>query len=178
MAKAFEAGCPQAAHVGWLDVPDIERPDIAEAQARKEDDAAQALGLKVWRVTVRGASDLDGAFTALERHPVQALVVPNTSLLNPLADRIASLAVKHRLPSVGSPIFARAGGLLAEGPDGADLYRRAAGYVDRILKGAAPGSLPMEGPAKFEMIVNLKSARALGLTIPPSLLARADQVIE
>jgi putative ABC transport system substrate-binding protein len=176
--KLLRQVVPKATNVGWLDVPDIERPEIAEAQAQKEDDAAQALGLKVRRVPVRGASDLDGAFTALERHPVHAVIVPNTSLLNPLADRIASLAIKHRLPSVGSPIFARAGGLLAEGPDGTDMYRRAAGYVDRILKGAAPGNLPMEGPTKFEMIVNLKPARALGLTIPPSLLARADQVME
>jgi len=88
------------------------------------------------------------------------------------------LAEKHRLPSFGSPIFARAGGLIAYGPDGADMYRRAAGYVDRILRGMQPASIPMEGPTKFEMIVNLKTAKALGLTISRELLARADQVIE
>ena len=127
---------------------------------------------------MRGARDLAQAFTTLEQQGVQAVIVPNTSLLNPLGSEIAGLAIKHRLPSVGSPLFARAGGLLAYGPDSADMYRRAAGYVDRILKGAQPASLPMEGPAKFEMIVNLKTAKALGLMISPELRARAHQVIE
>ena len=104
--------------------------------------------------------------------------MPNTSLLNPLGAQIASLAVKHRLPTIGSPTFARAGGLMAYGPDGADMYRRAASYVDRVLKGAQPATLPMEGPSKFEMIVNLKTAKALGLTISSELLGRADQIIE
>ena len=106
------------------------------------------------------------------------IIVPNTSLLNPLGGQIATLAVEHRLPSIGSPIFARAGGLVAYGPDGADMYRRAASYIDRILKGVQPANLPMEGPTKFELLVNLKTAKALGLTIPLSLLARADQLIE
>jgi putative ABC transport system substrate-binding protein len=104
--------------------------------------------------------------------------VPNTSLLNPLGAQIAELAAKYQLPTIGSSLFARAGGLLAYGPDGADMYRRAAGYVDMILKGARPADLPMEGPPKFELIRNLKTAQALGLTIPPSILARADQRIE
>jgi putative ABC transport system substrate-binding protein len=129
-------------------------------------------------VTVREPGDLVPAFATLEQQGVHAVIVPNTSLLNSLGSQIASLADRHRLPSVGSPIFARAGGLMAYGPDGADMYRRAAGYVARILRGAQPAGLPMEGPTKFEMIVNLKTATAFGLTIPPSLLARADQVIE
>ena len=165
-------------HVGWLDVPGIERPEVAEVWRQKEDDAARALGLTIRRVTVRGPNDLAQAFAALEQQGVHAVVVPNTSLLNPLGARIASLAVQHRLPSVGSPIYARAGGLLAHGPDGADMYRRAAGYVDRILKGASPAELAMEGPAKFETIVNLKTAKALGLTISSELRAQADQIIE
>jgi len=169
---------PRASRVGWLDVPGIERPEVAEVSRQNEDDAARSLRLTIRRVTVREPNDLVQAFTTLEQQGVQAVIVPNTSLLNPLGAQIASLAVKHRLPSFGSPVFARAGGLLAYGPDGADMYRRAAGYVDKILKGAQPADLPMEGPAKFEMIVNLKTAKALGLTISSELLARADQIIE
>jgi ABC-type uncharacterized transport system substrate-binding protein len=169
---------PQASRVGWLDVPGIEQPEVAEVWRRKEDGAARSLGLEVYRVVVLGPNDLPRAFADLGRQGVHAVVVPNTSLLNPLGGQIASLAVKHRLPTIGSPVFARAGGLLAYGPDGADMYRRAAGYVDTILKGSAAGDLPMEGPTKFEMLVNLKAARALGVTIPQSLLQRADQVIE
>jgi putative tryptophan/tyrosine transport system substrate-binding protein len=169
---------PRASHVGWLDVPGIERPEVADLWRQKEDDAARSLGLTIRRVTVRGPNDLTQAFTLLEQQGVHALVVPNTSLLNPLAAQIARLAVTHHLPSAGSPTFARAGGLLAYGPDGADMYRRAAGYVDRILKGARPADLPMEGPARFEMIVNVKTARVLGLAISSELLAQADQIIE
>jgi ABC-type uncharacterized transport system substrate-binding protein len=169
---------PSASQLGWLDVPGIERPEAAEVSRRREDDAARSLGLTVRRVIVREPNDLVQAFTALEQQRVRAVIVPNTSLLNPLGAQIASLAIKQRLPAFGSPTFARAGGLLAYGPDGPAMYRRAASYVDRILKGAEPADLPMEGPAKFELIVNLKTAKALGLTIPPSLLARADQVIE
>jgi putative ABC transport system substrate-binding protein len=169
---------PRASSVGWLEVPGIEQPEVAEVWRQKEDAAARSLGLAVHRVIVRGPNDLTQAFDDLGRQGVHAVVVPNTSLLNPLGGQIASLAVKHQLPSIGSPVFARAGGLLAYGPDGADMYRRAAGYVDRILKGATPADLPMEGPTKFEMIVNVKTAGALGLTIPPELIARAGQIIE
>jgi ABC-type uncharacterized transport system substrate-binding protein len=169
---------PTASRLGWLDVPGIEPPEVAEASRRQEDAAALSRGLSIDRVLVREPHDLTQAFDHLRRQGVHGVAVPNTSLLNPLGAQIASLAVKHRLLTIGSPVFARAGGLLAYGPDGADMYRRAAGYVDRILKGSAPGDLPMEGPTKFEMIVNLKAARALGLTIPPPLLLRADQVIE
>ena len=169
---------PTASRLGWLDVPGIEQPEVAEASRRQEDAAALPRGLSIDRVLVRGPNDLPQAFDDFGRHGVHAVVVPNTSLLNPLGGQIASLAVKHRLPTIGSPVFARAGGLLAYGPDGADMYRRAADYVDRILKGSAPGDLPMDGPTKFELVINLKTARALGLTIPPSLLQRADRVIE
>ena len=169
---------PRASRIGWLEVPGIEQPEVADVWKRKEDGAARSRGLEVYRVIVRGPNDLPQTFEDLRRQGVHAVIVPNTSLLNPLGGQIASLAVKHQLPTIGSPVFARAGGLLAYGADGADMYRRAADYVDRVLKGAAPASLPMEGPTKFEMIVNLKAARAVGLTIPPELVARADQIIE
>jgi putative ABC transport system substrate-binding protein len=169
---------PTASRLGWLDVPGIEQPEVAEASRRQEDGAALSRGLSIDRVLVRGPDDLTQAFEVLAQRGAHAVVVPNTSLLNPLSAQIANLAVKHRLPAIGSPIFGRAGGLLAYGPDGADMYRRAAGLIDKILKGASPGNLPMEGPAKFELIVNMKTARSIGLTIPQSLLLRADQVIE
>ena len=169
---------PRASRIGWLEVPGIEQVEVAEVWRRKEDGAARSLGLAIHRVIVGGPNDLAQAFDDLRRQGVHAVIVPNTSLLNPRGGQIASLAAKHQLPTIGAPVFARAGGLLAYGPDVPDMYRRAAGYVDKILKGAAPANLPMEGPTKFEMIVNLKAARALGLAIPPDLLARADQIIE
>jgi putative tryptophan/tyrosine transport system substrate-binding protein len=169
---------PKASRLGLLDVPGIEQTETAIAVAAKEDSAARALGLDLQRVTVREPNDLKEAFAVLAQRPVHAVVVPNTSLLNPLGGQIADLASKHRFPTIGSPVFARAGGLLAYGPDGADMYRRAAGYVDMILKGARPADLPMEGPPKFELMVNLKTAQTLGVTIPASILARADQKIE
>ena len=169
---------PTASVLAWLDVPGIERPEVAAALRRKEDGAALSQGLSIDRVLVSGPNDLPRAFELLAQRGAHAVVVSNTSLLNPLGAQIASLAVKHRLPAIGSPIFGRAGGLLAYGPEGADMYRRAAGYVDKILKGSKPADLPMEGPAKFELIVNMKTAQAIGLTIPPGLLARADQIIE
>jgi putative tryptophan/tyrosine transport system substrate-binding protein len=169
---------PQASRIGWLDVPGIEQTEAATAWRQKEDSAAQSLGLEIQRVTVRGANDLHQAFAVLAQRPVQAVVVPNTSLLNPLGAQIAELAFKHQLPTIGSSVFARAGGLLAYGPDSTDMYRRAAGYVDTIFKGARPADLPMEGPPKFELIVNSKTAQTLSLTIPSAILVRADQKID
>ena len=169
---------PATAVVGLLDVPGIEETHVADAARRDEDAAALSRGLTIHRALVRQADDLPQAFETLARRGAQAVVVPNSSLLNPLAGEIAGLALKHRLPSVGALLFARAGGLLGFGPDGADMYRRAAGYVDKILKGARAGDLPMEGPAKFELLVNLKTARAIGAAVSPGLLGRADGVIE
>jgi putative tryptophan/tyrosine transport system substrate-binding protein len=169
---------PKASRLGLLDVPGIEQTETAIAVAAKEDSAARSIGLDIHRVTVREPNDLHRAFAVLAQRAVDAVVVPNTSLLNPLGVQIAELAAKHQLPTIGSSSFARSGGLLAYGPDGADMYRRAAGYVDAILKGTRPADLPMEGPPKFELIVNLKTAQTLGLTIPASILARADQKIE
>jgi len=142
--------------------------------------AARALRLELQSVEVSRAGDFPRAFTMASDGRAQAMTVPP---INPVAfanrDTIVSLALKHRLPSVyGLRQFADRGGLMSYGPSLADAWRRAATYVDKILKGAKPGELAVQQPAKFELIINLKSAKALGLTIPPSLLARADQVIE
>jgi putative ABC transport system substrate-binding protein len=121
----------------------------------------------------------DRAFSEMTRARAGALTVLGSAMFVSERRRLVDLAAKNRLPAVYSHReFVDAGGLMFYGPDLADMYRRAATYVDRILKGAKPGDLPIEQPTKFELVVNLKTARALGLTIPPSLLALADQVIE
>jgi putative tryptophan/tyrosine transport system substrate-binding protein len=178
MVRNLKEIVPGASRLGILDVPDIEHPKVAQASQQKEDSAARSLGLDIHRATVRTADDLQQAFAVLVQQSVHAVVVPNSSLLNPLGTQIAELAIKHQLPTIGSSLYARAGGLAAYGPDGADMYRRAAGYVDSILKGARAADLSMEGPPKFELIVNLKTAQALGLTLPAAIVARADQKID
>jgi ABC-type uncharacterized transport system substrate-binding protein len=125
---------------------------------------------------VNGLAD---AFAAMARAKADALVVLEDPSFVAHAQKIADLALHHRLPTMlGNRLFVHAGGLMAYGLVYEDLWRRAGTYVDRILKGANPAEMPIEQPTKFDFIVNLKTAKALGLTIPPSLLARADQVIE
>jgi putative ABC transport system substrate-binding protein len=128
---------------------------------------------------VSGAGDIARAFAALTTGRAEALiVVPSTTTLDNRV-QIASLAQKHRLPAMyGGRTFAEAGGLMAYGSSLAERWRRAATYVDRILKGAKPGDLPVEQPTKFELVINMTAANALGLTLPPSLLRRADEVIQ
>jgi putative ABC transport system substrate-binding protein len=126
-----------------------------------------------------GAEALDGAFSAMAGDRAGALFVPPDGVFWTHRARIADLAARHRLPTMyGFSAQLEAGGLMAYGPDVVDNYRRAAGYVAKILKGARPADLPVEQPTKFELTINLKTARALGLTIPPALLARADHLIE
>ena len=141
--------------------------------------AARALGVQLQVVEARGPAEFDRAFSDMTRARAGALAVLPTPMFFSERRRLVDLAAKNRLPTV-FPYreFVDAGGLMAYGPDLADLSRRAATYVDKILKGANPGDLPVEQPTKFELVINLKTAKALGLTIPPSLLARADQVIE
>ncbi len=140
--------------------------------------AGRALGLRLQFVEARGPADFDRAFSEMTRERAGALTVLATSMLLTERRRLVDLAAKNRLPAVyTSREFVDAGGLMAYGPNFADLFRRAATYVDRILKGAKPGDLPVEQPTKFELVINLKTAKALGLTIPPSLLSRADEVI-
>ena len=121
------------------------------------------------------AEELDAAFADMERQRPEAVIV-QPSLPG---KRVAELAAKHRIPAVSTlGPFAKLGGLMSYGPVQAQLYRRAAVYVDKILKGAKPGDLPVEQPTQFELIINLKTAKALGLTVPDKLLALADEVIE
>jgi putative ABC transport system substrate-binding protein len=148
---------------------------ILEAAER----AARALGLKGRVLDVRDVSELADAFRTAEREQADAMYVLPSPTFSRHRANLAELAVKHRLPGIyEDDVYVEAGGLMSYGPDFPDLYRRSASYVDRIFKGAKPGDLPFEQPAKFELVINLKTAKALGLTIPPSLLQRADQVIE
>ena len=141
--------------------------------------AAQKLGIKLWPQDVRDLSQFEGAFAAMVAERAQGLVVVVDPLTVRYRGRIAELAAKNRVPAVyGFREFVDAGGLMAYGVNVPYLCRRAAGYVDKILKGTKPGDLPIEQPTTFELIINLKTAKALGLTIPPSLLARTDEVIQ
>jgi putative ABC transport system substrate-binding protein len=141
--------------------------------------AARALGVRPQFVEARGPDDFDRAFSDMTNAGVGALTVWSTPMFFSERRRLVDLAAKNRLPAVHPwREFVDAGGLMSYGPDLADMFRRAATYVDRILKGAKPGDLPVEQPTKFELVINLKTAKALGLTIPQSLLARADQVID
>ena len=141
--------------------------------------AARALGVQLQVVEARGPADFDRAFSDMTRARAGALTVLTGIMFLNERRRLVDLTARNRVPAVyGGRDFVHAGGLLSYGPNLADLYRRAATYVDKILKGAKPGDLPVEQPTKFELVINLKTAKALGLTIPPALLQRADQVIE
>ena len=141
--------------------------------------AAEVLGLHVQSMDVRSADDLPGAFDVASRDRVDGLLVPQTPLIGRNQGLIADLALKHHLPSIGIfRSYAGAGGLLTYGPDLYALSRRAATYVDKILKGAKPADLPVEQPTKFDFAINLRTAQALGLTIPQSVLLQATEVIQ
>ena len=141
--------------------------------------AARALGLTIQPWEVRAADDFEKVFAALNKQRPDGLYVPGGPLMSANRKRIAGFALKSRLPSVYSSREAvDAGGLMSYGADLADSYRRVAYYVDRILKGAKPADLPVEQPTKFELVINLKTAKQIGLTIPQNVLARADKVIK
>jgi putative tryptophan/tyrosine transport system substrate-binding protein len=146
---------------------------------RQTENAARQLKLEVQSLEVRTPDDVNSALEAAVRQNANALITVEDPLTVNYRKQIADFAVKNRLPTMsGLREYVDAGGLLSYGPALADLYRRAAGYVDKILKGAKPSELPVEQPTTFELVVNLKTARALGLTIPPDMLAIADAVIE
>jgi putative ABC transport system substrate-binding protein len=147
---------------------------FAAAQA-----VAPSLGVELSPVDVRDAGEIDRAVTAFARSPNGGLIVTASALATRHHDLIIALAARHRLPAVYSYRYmVVAGGLVSYGPDSLDQYRRAAGYVDRILKGEKPSDLPVQAPTKYALVINLKTANALGLDIPTTVLSRADEVIE
>jgi putative ABC transport system substrate-binding protein len=141
--------------------------------------AARSLGVELLLHDARGPDEFDGAFAAMAKERVGALFVFGDPMFGIHRARLAHLAALNRLPTMyTNRPHVEAGGLMCYGPNFSDLWRRAATYVDKILKGAKPADLPVEQPTKFELVINLKTAKALGITVPPSLLARADEVIE
>jgi ABC-type uncharacterized transport system substrate-binding protein len=167
---------PKLSRVSFLLNPDNAFHTGSEKQARA---AATVLHFAAQFVGVRTESDFDRAFDAIAKHRPDALIVFADRIFLHNRGRIVDFATRNRIPAV-YPYreLVEAGGLMAFGPNYAEMHRRAAAYVDKILKGAKPGDLPVEQPTKFELIINLKSAKALGLTIPQSLLLRAEEVIQ
>ena len=154
---------------------------IPTTGARLKDlkDAARALRVQLHVREARESQEIDYAFTAMAKERPQALLVMNDPMFWVERKRIVDLAAKYRLPGIfQSREFAEAGGLLSYAPSFADIFRRLATYVDKILKGAKPGELPVEQPTKFELVINLKTAKTLGLTVPPTVLLQANRVIE
>ena len=157
----------------WNPANPAQAPQWREAQA-----AAQALGLRLQSLEVRSFNDFDSAFEAALRERARALIASPEPLINTHLKRIVEFAAKNRLPAMyAGPEVVDAGGLMSYSPDYTYQYRRAATYVDKILKGAKPADLPVEQPKKFELVINLKTAKQIGLTIPQRVLGRADKVI-
>jgi putative tryptophan/tyrosine transport system substrate-binding protein len=139
---------------------------------------AKSLKMELQQFPVRGPNEFAAAFSSMTKSRIDAVAIIEEPMFQANAGVLAALAMQKRLPSAGFKEFAEAGGLLGYGADIIRLFRRAAYFVDKILKGTRPANLPVEQPTKFELVINLKTAKALGLTIPPSVLGRADQVIE
>ena len=167
---------PKVSRVAVLQNPD----NPARAFLLREVEArARALGVRLQILEARNPPEIDSAFAAMTRERAGAFLGLSDAIFDTQRGQILELAAKRRLPSIfGNRENAEAGGLMAYGPNFLDLERRAATYVDKILKGAKPADLPVEQPTKFELVLNLRTAQAIGLTIPPSLLLRADRVIE
>jgi putative ABC transport system substrate-binding protein len=165
-------------------VPKLERVAVlssVETPAQRDamESAARSLGLKLQTLTARRVEDLDGTFRAAANGHSEALIVLASALFTAHHRRVVDLAAQHRLVTVYEHRdFVGAGGLMSYGPNFEGLYRSAARYVDKILKGAKPADLPIEQPTQLELVINMKTAKALGLNIPPVLRLRADRVIE
>jgi putative ABC transport system substrate-binding protein len=171
--EALKEAFPKISRLAILVAPSEEG-----GQMKTIENAAKALKLQTRFFQVNGRSDIDASFDALTKQTQDAILVIGSSITFEHRKSITAQLIKLRLPAMMPHVaFVEAGGLMSYGPNFADLYRRAAIYVDKILKGSKPAELPVEQPTKFDLIVNLKTAKAMGLTIPPNLLARADRVI-
>ena len=177
LLELLKEAVPGVTRVAFLGDPAV--PHSAPA-FRETQVAARVLGVELQLVEVRGKAEFESAFSAMTRERAGALIVHTpTPLFFAHRKQIADLAVKNRLPTMyGNRDYVDAGGLMSYGVHVPDLYRRAATYIDKILKGAKPADLPVEQPTRFELVVNLKTAKALGLTIPQLVLIRADQLIQ
>jgi putative ABC transport system substrate-binding protein len=165
---------PRLSRVAVLRNPDRSNSDFKEMQS-----TARALDLQLQSLEVRGPNDFENAFRAAGKARAQALITIRTPLINNQRKQVADLAIKSRLPAIyDDRAYVEANGLMSYGTNLADLQRRAAVFVDKILKGAKPADLPVEQPTKFELVINLKAAKQIGVTIPPNVLARADRVIK
>ena len=168
---------PRLFSVGVILNPANPQPKI---ELKEVEAAARALGVQIRPIQISAESSLQNSFESISRdRSVQAVIVLTDALLYNHRKQIATLAAAHQLPTMYFfREFVAEGGLMSYGPSDTDLFRRAASYVDKVLRGAKPGDLPIEQPTKFELVINLKTAKALDLNIPPTLLARADEVIE
>jgi putative tryptophan/tyrosine transport system substrate-binding protein len=179
MSKRLEVlkqAVPGLVRIGYLANPGYA---VHQVQLGEMNTTARGLGLTLHLAEARTASELEGAFARMTAAQVGALIVQQDELFRDHRLVIVELARRRRWPDMYVfSLYPRSGGLMSYGANAEDLYRRSAGYVDRILKGAKPSELPVERPSKFELVINLKTAKALGLTIPPSLLLQADQLIE
>jgi ABC-type uncharacterized transport system substrate-binding protein len=172
----LQEAVPTLAHVAVLWNPTVLGSTVAFTETQT---AAHALGLQLQSLKVQSPDEFDHAFAAMTREHADALVVISNELFFGHHRQLAELTVRHRLPAIFHlREYAEAGGLMSYGPNGLDTLRRAATYVDKILKGAKPADLPVEQPTKFELVINLKAAKDLGLTMPPTLLFQADEVIK
>jgi ABC-type uncharacterized transport system substrate-binding protein len=174
--ELLKQAVPKVARVAALYDPTA----LGSVRQLKEDlpVSARALRLTIQLWEVRDASGFERVFAALNKDHSDGIVVTGGTLMLANQKRIASFALKSRLPSIGYREYVNGGGLMSYGADQADSYRRVAYYVDRILKGAKPADLPVEQPTKFELVINLKTAKQIGLTIPQKVLAKADRVIK
>ena len=174
--ELLHSGVPAAARISVLWHPGT---PSAVPGLKALEEPARLLRLQLQPIGAQAAGELEGAFSTMARGGTQAVLVFSTPPFITARQRIAKLAIAHRLPTMcQGRLFVEAGGLMSYYPNHEDVWRRAAVYVDKILKGAKPADLPVEQPTKFELVINLKTAKALGLTIPPSLLQRADEIIQ